>query len=116
MDADLMSALARIEEKVDRLLAAKSAPTESVSVSGDPIVRMDQKKWTGPSMKGEPMSACPSEGLTMYAGLLDWFADKNASEGKAQEAAKDRALAAKAREWASKPRTTTEPVTDELPF
>jgi hypothetical protein len=119
MDPELLSALARIEEKIDRLLSGSrpaSAPV-AVSVDADPVVRMDPKKWTGPTMKGKPMSACPSEGLTMLVGLYEWCADKDREAGKQAKSDENRALAAKAREWASKPRSSSVAVDDqELPF
>jgi hypothetical protein len=111
-----MTALARIEEKLDRLLAGAKPVASTASVPDDPIVRMDPKKWAGASMKGKPMSACPRDGLIMYAGLLDWFADKNANEGKAGEAAKDRAMADKARTWAEKASDESGDDAGELPF
>lgn len=49
---------------------------------GDPEVRSDPKKWTGPSMKGKRYSQCPSEFLGLLAGLLEWQGRRDDEDGK----------------------------------
>lgn len=90
------------------------------SAKGDEIVRMDPRDWTGPSCKRKRMSECPSEFLEMYAGALDYFAEKNDEQGKMDNQGKqkasywDRKAAARARGWAVRNRNkpATEPEDD----
>lgn len=44
---------------------------------GDPVVRKDPTRWTGPSFVGAKFSDCPPDYLEMLAGLLDWQAGKS---------------------------------------
>jgi hypothetical protein len=69
---------------------------------GDPTVKFDPKRWTGPSMKGRRYSECPSDFLTELASFLEWSA-ANPKAGKDPKYADyDRKDAARARGWAQR--------------
>jgi hypothetical protein len=77
---------------------------------GDPLIRSrDPKSWTGDSMMGLKLSACPPEYLDLWAERADYFArqadEKGEKDNKGRPASywkrKDAALA---RGWAARKR------------
>lgn len=126
-----MSDLARIEAKIDRLMAhlgvgvatsgasAKAGATPAASDAdldgqyGDPVVRKDPSRWSGASYVGYPFSECPADYLDVVAEFNDWRAKKDDEKGAAGEKQgngkpKDgfyaRLDAARARGWAERHR------------
>lgn len=49
---------------------------------GDPVVKKDPPRWTGPSFAGCNMSQCSSEYLLTLAEFYDWQGDKDDESGK----------------------------------
>lgn len=99
---------------------------------GDPTVRKDPPRWTGPSYVGAKFSDCPPDYLEMLAGLLDWQAGKSDEKNEMANNGKPRSGylrrdAARARGWArrnaakttskpkAKPATMNDP-DEEVPF
>lgn len=115
---DILAVLARIEGKLDRLLAGGGAQASGGAIAdasdldsqyGDPEVRSDPKDWKGPSQKGKRMSQCPPEFLDLLAGLLEWQAQKDDEQGKTSSSGKPtgpykRKDAARARGWRDRKR------------
>lgn len=120
----MTSQLDRIEAKLDQLLAAKPAAprpasrfdvapgavapaSELDSQYGDPVIKKDPPRWSGPSFVGQPYSACSAEYLEEMAWFLEWKAGKNEEEGTEQKlkyAGYARKDAARARGWAQRVR------------
>lgn len=74
---------------------------------GDPQVRKDPTRWSGPSYAGCKYSQCPSDYLETLASLLDWQADQSEKKGEMLNNGKPRAPylrrdAARARGWAKR--------------
>lgn len=83
---------------------------------GDPIIKKDPKRWTGPSFAGCHMSECSAEYLEEFASLSDWMGDQDDAQGKTWTSKKDGAKpipastfkrkdAALARGWAARIRS-----------
>ena len=69
---------------------------------GDPEIRKDPPRYSGPSMVGKHYSETTAEYLGDLAGFLEWKAGKNEEEGtpdKIKYAGYDRRDAARARGW-----------------
>lgn len=116
MSAEVLSALKRIEAKLDAALAKrqseerrKPAPAaENVASDrdldgkyGNPKVRFDPKNWDGGSCKGRLFSDCPADYLDMLANAYEYFASKNAAVDE-KKASYERLDAARARGWAKR--------------
>ena len=116
MDADLLAALARIEEKLDRLLtgparsaASTRAPVSSVAPAsdldgqhGDPELRKSPPRWQGRNLAGLRYSQCTVEELECVASFKDWCAQRDADAGDEKKANYSRLDAARARGWAER--------------
>ena len=79
---------------------------------GNEKVKADPRDWTGPSFKGRLMNECPPDFLDQYAGLMDFFAEKNTgikTDKGADKSAFDRRSAARARGWAARLRSGWKP-------
>lgn len=112
---EILKNQARIEAKLDRLLAHLGADRPSgawqtqggrvASVDevggdrGDPKIGKDPARWKGQRCEGLRASQCPPEFLDVYADFLDWKAD-NPREGKEKYAKYERLDAARCRRWA----------------
>ena len=105
--------LARIEAKIDKLLAAKSGTAPSVADDadldgqwGDPEVRKDPKRWDGESMVGKRYSETSPEFLRVLADFLLWQAgrdeQKTDDEKAVKYAAYKRRDASRALGWAAR--------------
>lgn len=123
--------LDRIEAKLDQLLAAKApapqasrfavapgavAPASELdSQYGNPVIKKDPPRWSGPSFVGQPYSACSAEYLESLAGFLEWKAGKDTEKGDADSlkyAGYARKDAARARGWAQRNREKPAPAAD----
>lgn len=76
---------------------------------GNPIVKLNPRDWTGPSMKGRKFSECPAEFLELLAEMQDYFArqaeQNNERTTRGRSVAEFRkADAARARGWAKRVR------------
>ena len=74
---------------------------------GNPVVRKDPTRWTGPSYVGSTYSDCPADYLETLAGLLDWQAGKSDEKNELLNNGKPRSQylrkdAARARGWAQR--------------
>jgi hypothetical protein len=120
----ILQVLARIEAKLDQLLAQPAAPVTGQSVAddadldsqwGDEEVK-DPPRWKGASHSGKRMSGCTPEFLDVYADFKDWCAsrDEKINDPKKQKnAGYDRRRAAKARGWARRIRAGWKPPVSE---
>lgn len=125
---NLEDQLNRIEQKLDRLLAAMSkggatngaAPARAGGGNtgsdidadidgprGDPEVRFVPKRWTGQDFKGQKYSACEPEFLDMLSESLDWFANRDDESGAVDKNGGPKSKwgrldAARARAWAAR--------------
>ena len=106
MSTEIATILARIEAKLDRLLA----PPTGARPSKDQAARKDPKAWKGDSYEGRNYSDCPPDYLNALASLFDWMADRDDEAGaKGETNAKGypmsgkwkREDAALARDWAA---------------
>jgi hypothetical protein len=113
MDATLKTLLALSQQRVTQARAAKPKPIASDSdldsQYGDEKVRLNPRDWTGASLKGRPMSACPAEFLDLLAESYDYFERKNEEAGALTDKGKpkadyDRRSASRARGWAKRAR------------
>lgn len=52
---------------------------------GDELVRFNPRDWTGESLKGARMSACPPDALDLLAAAYDYFAERNEAMGKTRK-------------------------------
>jgi hypothetical protein len=82
---------------------------------GNPIVKFMPRDWTGPTYKGQPMSACPAPLLEMLAETFEYFADQADAKNETTDKGKPvsgykRADAARARGWAQRVRDGRVPV------
>jgi len=59
-----------------------SLPNELDGKYGNPLVRNDPPKWTGPSQRGKPYSHCPPDFLESLAGFLEWQAKKDDEQNR----------------------------------
>jgi hypothetical protein len=117
---EILSVLARIEKKLDTLLAAKAVAAvpgvaddaELDSPKGDVLVRFKPNKYVGPDFKGKKFSQCSAEFLDKYADALQYAAEhpKPNKEKFAQWSAVD---AARARGWSRRIRAGWKPPVDE---
>jgi hypothetical protein len=87
--------------------AAVAPASDLDSQYGDPEIRFNPRDWSGDSMKGRKMSACPAEFLDMYAEAKDYFAGKERAENKLTSSGKpafEYSLkdAARARGWSAR--------------
>lgn len=123
--------LAALEARVAALEAGGAKPASSApgksggglvaddreldSQYGDPLVKKDPTRWTGPSYAGCKMSECPAEYLMVLADLYDWMGDQDDAQGKTWTSKKPGAKpqpassfkrkdAARARGWANRNR------------
>lgn len=123
MSAEILSALKRIEAKLDAALAKRQSeerrkPAQAAenvasdrdldSQYGDPTVRAEPRDWQGRSFKGCRYSECEADYLDMLANMLEYFADKKASSDP-QKAGYDRRDAGRARGWAARLRAGWKP-------
>lgn len=84
---------------------AVAPASELDSQYGNPVIKKDPPRWSGPSFVGQPYSACSAEYLESLAGFLEWKAGKNEEDPeRAKFAAYDRKDAARARGWAQRNR------------
>jgi len=84
---------------------AVAPASELDSKYGDPVIKKDPPRWSGPSFVGQPYSACSAEYLEEMAGFLEWKAGKNEEDPeRAKFAAYDRKDAARALGWAQRVR------------
>jgi hypothetical protein len=106
--------LRRLEQRVDRLeahLHRSGQPRldgRDPAVSGqrgtDPLVRFDLRAFPDTRMRGRPMSECDPGFLTEYASLFEGFAFRSEQAGDHRGAARDRAVAERARYWRTRRR------------
>lgn len=112
--ANAVEAFARLEAKIDRLLAhlgangtgaAGNSSSDNIApVSdihgqyGDVEIKKDPPRWKGKPLAPIHASQCPPEYLEIVADLLDFKAD-NPRPGKEQYAKYDRRNAARCRRW-----------------
>lgn len=129
---EILTVLARIEAKLDRLLAGGAAQPAQAAASdadldgqwGNPEVKKNPPRWQGDSCVGRRLSECPPEFLDELAAFSDWKAGKDEEkakqhdeyEGEEDEAAKKRKYAgyarkdaARARGWAARLRAGWKP-------
>lgn len=107
---DILKVLARIEGKLDRLLAsgggddivAPATEADLDSQHGDPKIKYDPKRWAGESYKGKNFSEAPADYLDLLAEAFEYFAKKNAKAGEEKKADYDRRDAARAKGWAAR--------------
>jgi hypothetical protein len=113
----ILDVLARIEEKLDRLLGAKPASSGGPAIAteyemsgdkGDPKVRTTPRDWKGQDFKGCNLSATTPEFCDLYAEMLEYFAGKNPDAKKAEWDRKD---ARRARGWSKRLREGWKPPT-----
>ena len=84
----ILAVLARLEAKVDRLLAQQGGATAPGIASdadldgqyGDEEVKKNPKRWTGESFIGRRMSECSPEFLDSLAGHFDYKAERDAED------------------------------------
>ncbi len=97
---DAITRLARIEAMISKPSAQASAASASGEVAsgrdlegdyGDPIVKRDPKRWTGPSEAGRRMSECSSAFLECLAEFTDWCAGQAESKNEMTSGNKPRA-------------------------
>jgi hypothetical protein len=95
---DIVTRLARLEALGSKPQAhAASAGGEVASGRdlegdyGDPIVKRDPKRWTGPSEAGRRMSECSSAFLECVAEFNDWCAGQAEDKNEMTNAGKPRA-------------------------
>ena len=126
----ILEVLARLEAKVDRLLAQQggsAAPGVASDADldgqyGNPEVKKDPpRNWSGASFVGSRFSECPPEYLDALASFFDWKAGKDEEQAKAagddEDTAKAKAKyaryartdAARARGWAARLRAGWKP-------
>lgn len=136
-DSESVTLLRSIDATLRELLsvskARRAAPSAASAASAGPSVapdsdldgqwgnekvKADPRDWSGPSFKGRLMNECPPDFLDQYAGLMDFFAEKNTgmkTDKGADKSAFDRRSGARARGWAKrlrggwKPPQVTEP-------
>ena len=111
---EILKALARIETKLDQVLAGGG---KSLAIAddadldgqyGDPEVKFSPKKWTGDNFKGSHYSACAPDFLDAYAEALQWSSE-HPKEGREKYAQYDARDAARARGWARRMRSGWRP-------
>lgn len=124
----LTSELSALKLQLASLVAARPQPSlPSVDIRGqygDPIVRKDPPRWSGPSFVGRKYSQCTPEYLRSMAGFLQWKAGKDDERGEIKFAKYSRIDAARALAWAdeiqarsrSQPRLVDDRGGDEIPF
>ena len=124
----ILAVLARLEAKVDRLLAQQGGATAPGIASdadldgqyGDEEVKKNPKRWTGESFIGRRMSECSPEFLDSLAGHFDYKAERDAEDAanaedeetanaKKKYAGYSRRSAARARGWAARLRAGWKP-------
>lgn len=124
----ILAVLARLEAKVDRLLAQQRGATAPGIASdadldgqyGDEEVKKNPKRWTGESFIGRRMSECSPEFLDSLAGHFDYKAEREAEDAanaedeetanaKKKYAGYSRRSAARARGWAARLRAGWKP-------
>lgn len=110
---EILKALARVEAKLDRVLAAQASGGGGGSLPiaddrdldgqhGDPAIKFTPKRgYSGPDMKGQRMSEASPEFLDAYADALQ-YASEHPREGKEKYARYDALDAARARGWAKR--------------
>lgn len=101
MSAEIVEAFARLEKKIDKLIAqtAPKRPGDDEQVFKDP----KEKYWQGESFAGCKLSECPAEYLRAYAkykGACAFMGRKEGDPAKLQYAERDEKTAALARSWA----------------
>lgn len=119
----ILQVLARIEAKLDQVLAQKPAQAsagEAVADDrdldgshGDPQVRAKPRDWSGEDFKGRRYSETTPEFLDLLAGMLDYFAGRQTD---AKKASYDRRDAARARGWARRLRAGWKPAAPAVGF
>ncbi len=127
---DILTVLARIEAKVDRLLAGGAAAPPPASDTdldgqyGNEEIKKNPKRWDGDSMVGRKMSECPPEFLDVLASHFDYKAEREAEDSvnatddetrasKKKYSGYSRKSAARARGWAARLRTGWKPPASE---
>jgi hypothetical protein len=123
-----------LEERIKRLEAAvfggagTSAKTEVVNIDdpkhGNPVIKYEDRKWTGPSKLGRTYSQAGLEWLEFHADSRERLAawkDRQDDEETRKRASWDRREAAKMRAWierlrANPQRELADLPDDELPF
>jgi hypothetical protein len=122
--SDILQVLARIEQKVDRILAARGGSSGPKVADdrdldgkyGDEEIKKDPPRWQGgESFAGRRMSECSPEFLDCFAEFKDYCADRDEEkaalatgeeqEKKAKFARFSRISAARARGWAARLRS-----------
>ena len=97
---DIVTRLARIEAQVSRPMAQATSASGGGEVAsgrdlegdyGDPIVKRDPKRWTGPSEAGRRMSECSSAFLECVAEFNDWCAGQAEDKNEMTNGGKPRA-------------------------
>ena len=80
----ILEVLARIEGKLDRLLAGGSSQAPGIASDadldgqyGNPEVKKDPPRWTGDSHVGRRYSECSPEYLDEMAGFQTWAAERD---------------------------------------
>jgi len=109
---ELLESIDNSMKQILKRSAAKQAPRVADDHDlngkyGDPKVNFNPRDYTGPSMKGRPMSECPAEFLDLYAEAKEFFGRKADEEGKTTNKGKPSAPyefadAARARGWAKR--------------
>lgn len=108
-DVDLrVVALEARVAKIEKEMGLGSASDQELDGPyGNPTVRKDPPKWSGPSFAGKRFSECSPEFLESLAGFYDWKAGKDAASGAVDAKGRPKATysrkdAARARGWAER--------------
>ena len=113
---DIAHSLARIEGKLDQLLAKPAAAPRAASSAnvgevtpapdsdldgeyGDPVVKKDPTRWKGPSMVGKKLSQTTADYCDAVMGLALWKVGKDNEAGDAKKAGYARRDAERALGW-----------------
>ena len=128
---DILTVLARIEAKLDRLLAGGAQPAQATASDadldgqyGNEEIKKNPKRWDGESMVGRKMSECPPEFLDVLASHFDFKAEREAEDSanatddetrasKKKYSGYSRKSAARARGWAARLRAGWKPPASE---
>lgn len=115
---EILKTLARLEGKIDKLMAGGNGGAIRVADDadldgehGDPEVKFSPKRWTGTDYKRARFSVCSPEFLDAYAEALQWSSE-HPKAGKEQYASYDERDAARARGWAKRLRANPPPAAD----
>jgi hypothetical protein len=113
--SEILQALARIEGKLDRMLAGRWSGSDVAPDSdldsqwGDEQIKKSPPRWTGDDFAGANMSGCSADFLRCFAEFKDYCADRDAEKAEKAEgderaklekyARFNRRSAARARGW-----------------